>query len=68
MQENKIYIGSYKVVKLFRVSRRREVIRRGLTLEEAKKLVVSYPSSNRSMVVFYKQYTSEKYFKTVTNE
>ena len=68
MQENKIYIGSYKVVKLFRVSRRREVIKRGLTLEEAKRLVISYPDSNRSMDVFYKQYTSEKYFKTIINE
>lgn len=23
----------------------------------------SYPDSNRSMIVFYKQYTSDKYFK-----
>lgn len=45
----------YKVVKVFRISGRREVIRRGLTLDEAKRLVNSYPDSNRSMVVFTKQ-------------
>lgn len=58
----KTYIGTYKVVKMFRVSRRRQVIRRGLTRDEAKRLVNSYPDSSRSMVVFAKQFTSEKYF------
>ena len=57
------YIGTYKVVKIFRVSQRRQVLRRGLTLEEAQRVVNSYPNSNRSMVVFYKQFTSKKYFK-----
>lgn len=46
---------TYKVVKVFRVSGRREVIRKGLTINEAKRLVKSYPDSNRSMVVFTKQ-------------
>lgn len=45
----------YKVVKVFRVSGRREVIRKNLTREEAMQLVNSYPDSNRSMVVFFKQ-------------
>jgi hypothetical protein len=45
----------YKVVKIFRISRRREVLRRNLTREEAIRVVNSYPDSNRSMVVFYKQ-------------
>jgi len=45
----------YKVVKIFRVSRRRQVLERNLTREEAMRLVNSYPDSNRSMVVFYKQ-------------
>jgi len=58
----KKYIGTYKVMKLFRVSRRREVIRKGLNLEEAKRLVNSYPDSSRSMVVFTKQFTADKYF------
>ena len=57
------YIGTYKVYKVFRVSMKRKVIRRGLTLDEAKNLTASYPSSNRSMVVFSKQFYSEKYFK-----
>lgn len=58
----KKYIGSYKVVKIFRVSRRHEILKRDLTLEEAKRLVNSHPDSNRSMVVFYKQFTADKYF------
>jgi hypothetical protein len=45
----------YKVVKIFRISNRREILRRNLTREEAKTVVNSYPDSNRSMVVFYKQ-------------
>jgi len=58
----KKYIGPYKVYKVFRVSRRREIIRRGLTIDEAKRLVNSYPDSSRSMVVFSKQFTGAKYF------
>jgi hypothetical protein len=45
----------YKVVKIFRVSGRRKIIERGLTIEEAKRLVNSYPDSSRSIVVFTKQ-------------
>jgi len=62
MNENKTYIGTYKVYKIFRVSNRREVIRRGLTREEAKILVSSYPDSNTSMVVFGKQFYADKYY------
>ena len=61
--ENKTYIGTYKVYKVFRVSRRREIIRTGLTREQAIQLVNSYPDSNRSMVVFDKQFTSDKHYK-----
>jgi len=57
------YIGTYKVVKLFRVSQRRQVLRRGLTRDEAKSLVNSYPNSNRSMVVFMKQFSASKYYE-----
>ncbi len=63
MTQEKQYIGTYKVYKIMRYSRRREIIRRGLTREEAKSLVNSYPDSNRSMVVFDKQFTSDKYYK-----
>jgi hypothetical protein len=45
----------YKVVKIFRVSRRRQVLERNLTRDEAMRLVNRYPDSSRSMVVFYKQ-------------
>lgn len=48
----------YKVVKLFRVSHRREVIERYLTETEAQRLVQSYPDSNRHMVVYYKQFSN----------
>ena len=61
MAEKK-YIGTYKVVKIFRVSRRREVLQRNLSRDEAKRLVNSYPNSERSMVVFMKQFTADKYY------
>jgi hypothetical protein len=44
----------YKVVKIFRVSGRRSVIKRNISdVEEARRIVRSYPNSNRSMVVYY---------------
>jgi len=46
----------YKVVKVFKVLGRREIIERGLTIEQAKRVVNSYPNSNKSMVVFTKQF------------
>lgn len=58
-----IYTGPYKVVKIYRVSNRREVIRRGLTREEAKSLVNMFPDRPNSMVVFSKQFNSSKYYK-----
>jgi len=57
------YIGTYKVVKIFRKSNRREIIRRNLTIDEAKRVVNSYPDKNNSMVVFFKQFTSLKYYE-----
>ena len=63
MTNDKQYTGPYKVVKYFRVSGRRQVIRRGLTREEAQRLVKTYPDSNRSLVGFTKQFTADKYFK-----
>ena len=62
MANEKTYIGTYKVVKVFRVSHRKQVLRRGLTRDEAKAMVNRYPDSNRSMVVFMKQFSADKYF------
>lgn len=62
MQTGGKYIGTYKVYKIFNKSAKRQIIRRGLTLEEAKRLVNSYPDSSRSMVVFSKQFYAAKYF------
>lgn len=62
MKKELTYIGSYKVVKLYRKSQRREVIRRGLTREDAKRVVNSYKDSKTSMVVFMKQFTAKKYY------
>lgn len=56
------YIGTYKVYKVFRVSCRREIIRKGLSREDAQTLVRSYPDSNSSMVVFDKEFTADKYY------
>ena len=63
MEKEKVYTGTYRVVKVFRDSYRRNILKRGLTKEEAKKIVNSFPDSNTSMVVFEKQFTSEKYYK-----
>jgi len=57
------YIGTYKVVKIFRKSNRRELIRSNLTIDEAKRLVNSYPDKNNSMIVFFKQFTAFKYYE-----
>lgn len=64
MANNTKYIGTYKVYKVFRISHRRQILRRGLTRDEAIRVVNSYKDSSRSMVVFDKQYTAAKYFKT----
>ena len=58
----KKYIGTYKVVKLFRISGRKQIIKRGLTIDEAKRVVNSYPDSSRSIVIFTKQFDSDKYY------
>ena len=62
MSEERKYIGPYKVFKVFKKSGRRSIIERGLTREEAKRIVASYPKNNTSMVCFDKQFTVEKYF------
>jgi hypothetical protein len=59
----KQYVGPYKVVKIFKISGKRSVIERGLTREEAQRVVKRFPDSSRSMVVFYKQFSSDKYYK-----
>ena len=58
----KEYIGTYNVTKVFRKSCRKSILRRGLTREEAIRVVNSYPNSSRSMVVFNKQFTADKYY------
>jgi hypothetical protein len=62
MTKEKTYTGAYKVVQIFRVSKRRKTLKRGLTKEEAMRVVNRYPNSSRSMVVFMKQFSADKYF------
>jgi hypothetical protein len=62
MNTQKQYIGTYKVLKIFRKSHRKQVLRRGLTIDEAKSVVNSYPDRKNSMVVFTKQFYADKYF------
>jgi len=62
MSNEKTYIGTYKVFKVYRNSSRRDIISRGLTREEAKEEVARYKSSRTSMVVFDKQFTAAKYY------
>jgi len=45
----------YKVVRVSRKSGRKTILEKNLTLDEAKRIVKSFPDSQKSMVVFYKQ-------------
>lgn len=62
MEKEKQYIGPYKVVKVFRGSSRKEVLCRNLSREQAIQMTESFPSNSKTMVVFYKQYSADKYF------
>ena len=62
MSDSDNYIGTYKVVKLFRKSNRRHILHRNLTREEAMKIVNSYSSNKHHMVVFVKQFWADKWF------
>jgi hypothetical protein len=42
----------YKVVKLYRISRRRQILARNLSEAEAQRIVQSFPDSSRSMVIY----------------
>lgn len=58
--ENKMENEKYKVVKVFRKSGRREVIEKNLSIDEARRLVNTFPDSNTSMVVFTKMKDGSK--------
>jgi len=61
MNEKK-YIGTYKVLKVFRKSCRKQIIEKGLTEKEAQRLVNSFQNNSTSMVVYTKQFTADKYY------
>lgn len=61
MATEKKYIGTYKVIKFYR-SGKRQILERGLTREQAQRVVQSYPDSNTSLVGFDKQFTADKYY------
>jgi hypothetical protein len=42
----------YKVIKVGRISQCKQILKRNVTEEEARKIVESYPNSNRSMVYY----------------
>jgi len=48
-------VSTFKVYKVYRKSQRRKVLERGLTEEEARRVVSSYPDSNTSMVVYTRE-------------
>lgn len=48
-------VEKYKVLRVYKNSCRRSVLRKNLTREEAKRVVNSYPDRNLSMVIFTKQ-------------
>jgi hypothetical protein len=59
--QEKKYIGSYKVIKFYK-SGRKEIIERGLTIEQAQRLTKNYKRTKSSFVGFDKQFSAEKYF------
>lgn len=61
------YIGTYKVVRIYKKSGKSQLIEKDLSLEDAKKLVNSFPDSALSMVVFKKQFSASKYFVPITS-
>ena len=60
-----IYTGTYKVIRFFRKSTRREILARGLTREEAIRIVDTFVPTSNSFVGFDKQFTAAKYFKNI---
>jgi len=48
-------IQLFKVVKIMRVSSRRQILEKNLTEAEAQRVVARFPDSSRSMVVYFKQ-------------
>ena len=61
MATEKKYIGTYKVIKFYK-SGKRQILERGLTREQAQRVVQSYPDSNTYLVGFDKQFTADKYY------
>jgi ribosomal protein L7/L12 len=47
--------NKYKVFRVYKASGRRSTLRKGLSLQDAKKVVDSYPSSEKSMVCFTRE-------------
>lgn len=47
--------GMYMVYKVFKKSMRRRLLHVNLEIDEAKRIVRTYPDSSRSMVCFTKQ-------------
>ena len=45
----------YKVFKVYRKSRRKIILQRNLTIDDAKKIVNAFPNSEKSMVCFTEQ-------------
>ena len=48
-------IPLFKVVKIMRISGRRQILEKNLAESEAQRCVGQYPNSKRSMVVYYRQ-------------
>jgi hypothetical protein len=62
MNTQKEYIGTYKVIKFFRVSRRKQILKRDLTREEAINFVSKIEPTKNNFVGFDKQFTADKYY------
>jgi hypothetical protein len=48
-------LPKYKVMRVYKNTNRRDVLEKNLGLEEAKKIVSSFPNREKSMVIFVKQ-------------
>jgi len=54
-EERNPLMKTFKVVKIFAKSGRRQVLRKGLNEADAQAVVRSYPDSSRSMVVYFSE-------------
>jgi 3-hydroxyisobutyrate dehydrogenase-like beta-hydroxyacid dehydrogenase len=63
MDKEKIYVGTYKVVKLFRSKGMRIVASTGLCLEDAEAMAIMLSNETQTKYVTSKEFQTAKYYR-----